>query len=78
MTYTVKSLTHAQQNHGREILHFHASQNGIFGICGWPIAINRSYLTVNEKKDVDRSCSTWPWLPFSVVRRLIWLCAVWN
>ena len=31
MIYAVKRLTHVQQNHGREILLIHASQNGISG-----------------------------------------------
>ena len=31
MIYTVKCLTHVQQNHSREFLLIHASQNGICG-----------------------------------------------
>ena len=67
MIYTVKCLTHVQQNHSREFLLIHASQNGICGadkcrFCGikFLISITRNLITwSSESTGKDQMPNQW-------------------
>ena len=57
MIYTVKCLTHVQQNHSREFLLIHANQNGICGadkcrFCGIKFLISTLFRRKTVKKSV--------------------------
>ena len=75
MIYTVKCLTHVQQNHSREFLLIHASQNGICGadkcrFCGIKFLI--SIFFAERRLFVVKYAVSW----FNAFLRILTLCCL--